>query len=152
MTAKTIGSSINSEKDLIGKYVAAVATDAPRRYLERIGANVIPVKTLDEGIEMLKEGKVKALVHDGPRLSYIANRVNKREKKESISTTAIRIHPQSLALDLPKKRPPLEREGSIGALFWGPLKRGGRVWKKSLPPKKVWGNLRGLQEKQRPPS
>ncbi len=33
LTAKTMGSSITSEKDLIGKYVAAVETDAPRRYL-----------------------------------------------------------------------------------------------------------------------
>ncbi len=105
LTAKTIGSSINSEKDLIGKYVAAVATDAPRRYLERIGANVIPVKTLDEGIEMLKEGKVKALVHDGPRLSYIANRVNKREKRRVLALLPFRFYPQSYAIVLPTDSP-----------------------------------------------
>ncbi|HHH20211.1 MAG TPA: transporter substrate-binding domain-containing protein, partial [Campylobacterales bacterium] len=61
LTAQQIGGSIRSEKDLTGKFVAAVATDAPRQYLEKIGANVVPVGTLSEGIKLIREGKAEAL-------------------------------------------------------------------------------------------
>lgn len=84
LTAKAVGGSIKSEKDLIGKYVAAVATDAPREYLDNLGANVVAVKSLEDGIELLRKGEVKALVHDGPRLIYLANKVNKELQKKEL--------------------------------------------------------------------
>jgi polar amino acid transport system substrate-binding protein len=105
LTAQTIGSSINSEKDLIGKYVAAVETDAPRKYLEKIGANVVPVKTLDDGIKLLREGKVKALVHDGPRLVYIANKINKKEKKKVLLVLPFQFNPQNYGIVFPTGSP-----------------------------------------------
>lgn len=84
LTAKAVGGSIKSEKDLIGKYVAAVATDAPREYLDNLGANVVAVKSLEDGIELLRKGEVKALVHDGPRLIYLANKTNKALQKKEL--------------------------------------------------------------------
>ena len=84
LTAKAVGGSIKSEKDLIEKYVAAVATDAPREYLENLGANVIAVNSLEDGIELLRKGEVKALVHDGPRLIYLANKTNKKLQKKEL--------------------------------------------------------------------
>ncbi|MBN2826298.1 MAG: transporter substrate-binding domain-containing protein [Campylobacterales bacterium] len=85
LTAKAVGGSIKNEKDLIGKYVAAVATDAPREYLENLGANVVAVKSLEDGIELVRKGEVKALVHDGPRLIYLANKINtKLQRKELV--------------------------------------------------------------------
>ena len=103
LTAQAIGGSIRSEKDLAGKYVAAVATDAPRQYVEKIGANVIPVKTLEEGIALLRKGKVEALVHDGPRLVYLANQYNKKEKKKVLVVAPFTFNPQNYGIVFPPK-------------------------------------------------
>ena len=103
LTAQAIGGSIRSEKDLVGKYVAAVATDAPRQYVEKIGANVIPVKTLEEGIALLREGRVEALVHDGPRLVYLANQYNKKEKKKVLVVAPFTFNPQNYGIVFPPK-------------------------------------------------
>jgi polar amino acid transport system substrate-binding protein len=101
LTAQTIEGSIHSEKDLAGKFIAAVATDAPRKYIEKIGANVVPVATLDEGIELLKKGKVKALVHDGPRLVYLANKINKKAKKRILAVLPFKFNPQNYGIVFP---------------------------------------------------
>jgi len=103
LTAQAIGGSIRSEKDLAGKYVAAVATDAPRRYVEKIGANVIPVKTLDEGIALLRSGKAEALVHDGPRLVYLSNQINKKEHKKILAVAPFKFNPQNYGIVFPTK-------------------------------------------------
>jgi len=101
LTAQAIGGSIRSEKDLAGKYVAAVATDAPRRYVEKIGANVIPVSTLAEGIALVRSGKAEALVHDGPRLVYLANQINKKEKKKILTVAPFTFNPQNYGIVFP---------------------------------------------------
>ena len=105
LTAQTIGGSIHTEKDLAGKYIAAVATDAPRKYIEKIGANVVPVKSLDEGIELLKKGKVQALVHDGPRLVYLANKINKKEKRKVLAVLPFTFNPQNYGIVFPTGSP-----------------------------------------------
>jgi len=101
LTAQAIGGSIHSEKDLVGKYVAAVATDAPRKYIEKIGANIIPVKTLAEGIALVRAGKAEALVHDGPRLVYLANKINKKEKKRVVAVAPFTFNPQNYGIVFP---------------------------------------------------
>jgi len=101
MGTQAIGGSIRSEKDLAGKFVAAVATDAPRRYVEKIGANVIPVKTLSEGIALVRNGKAAALVHDGPRLVYLANKINKKEKKKILMVAPFTFNPQNYGIVFP---------------------------------------------------
>jgi ABC-type amino acid transport substrate-binding protein len=101
LTAQTISGSIKSEKDLTGKFVAAVATDAPKKYIEKIGANVVAVDTLDEGIKMLRAGKVQALVHDGPRLVYLANKINKSEKKKVLLVSSFTFNPQNYGIVFP---------------------------------------------------
>jgi len=103
LTAQAIGGSIRSEKDLAGKYVAAVATDAPRKYLEKIGANVIPVKSLDEGIALVRSGKAEALVHDGPRLVYLANQINKKEHQKVLAVAPFVFNPQNYGIVFPPK-------------------------------------------------
>lgn len=84
LTIQAVGGAIKSERDLPGKRVAAVATDAPKDYLEKIGARVVPVDNLNQGIEMVISGEVEALVHDGPRLLYLAEQVNRKRKKPSV--------------------------------------------------------------------
>jgi len=101
LTAQNIGGSIHSEKDLAGKYVAVVASDAPREYVEKIGANVVPVKTIQDGIELLRKGKAEALVHDGPRLVYLANKINKKERKKVLVVTPFNFNPQNYGIVFP---------------------------------------------------
>ena len=113
LTAQAIGGSIRSEKDLAGKFVAAVATDAPRRYVEKIGANVIPVKTLDEGIALVRSGKAEALVHDGPRLVYLANQINKVEKKKVFMVAPFTFNPQNYGIVFPSKSELKERTDRV---------------------------------------
>jgi len=113
LTAQAIGGSIRSEKDLAGKYVAAVATDAPRRYVEKIGANVIPVKTLAEGIALVRNGKAEALVHDGPRLVYLANKINKAEKKKVLTVAPFTFNPQNYGILFPSKSTLKERTDRV---------------------------------------
>jgi len=109
LTAQAIGGSIRSEKDLAGKFVAAVETDAPRKYVEKIGANVIPVKTLEEGMALLRSGKAEALVHDGPRLVYLANKVNKKEKKKVLMVAPFTFNPQNYGIVFPSESKLKER-------------------------------------------
>ncbi len=113
LTAQAIGGSIHSEKDLIGKYVAAVATDAPRAYLEKIGANVIPVKDIEEGIKLIRSGKAEALVHDGPRLQYIANQINKKAGKKVLLVLPFSFNPQNYGIVFPSKSPLREQVNQI---------------------------------------
>lgn len=98
LTAQAIGGSIRSEKDLIGKYVAVVESDAPRRYMEKLGANVVLVKTVSDGIKLIREGKAEALVHDGPRLVYLANKINKEEKKRVVTVLPFKFNPQQYGI------------------------------------------------------
>jgi polar amino acid transport system substrate-binding protein len=101
LTAQTISGSIKSEKDLAGKFVAAVATDAPKKYIEKIGANVVAVDSLYDGIKMLRAGKVEALVHDGPRLVYLANKINKAEKRRVLLVLPFQFNPQNYGIVFP---------------------------------------------------
>ena len=107
LTIQAVGGAITDEKDLPGKRVAAVATDAPKDYLEKMGARVLAVKTLDEGIQKLLNGKVDALVHDGPRLLYLAERENQTKKKVTVLPAL--FHQQNYGIILPNGSPNLER-------------------------------------------
>jgi len=113
LTAQAIGGSIRSEKDLAGKFVAAVASDAPRKYVEKIGANVISVKTLNEGIALVRSGKVEALVHDGPRLVYLANKINKAEKKKVLMVAPFSFNPQNYGIVFPSESKLKERTDRV---------------------------------------
>ena len=105
LTSQAIVGSIQGEKDLPGKRVAAVATDAPRQYLEKIGANVVPVDSLAEGVQLLKEDKVSALVHDGPRLSYLAAKANKTEKEPLLMVLPAVFNDQNYGIVFPTISP-----------------------------------------------
>lgn len=109
LTSKAISGSIQSEKDLPGKTVAAVATDAPRSYLEKIGADVIPVKSLSEGIDLLLKGEVDALVHDGPRLAYLAKQANNQAKETKLAVLPVVFNPQNYGLVFPTNSPWVEK-------------------------------------------
>jgi polar amino acid transport system substrate-binding protein len=101
LTSQAIVGNIQSEKDLPGKRVAAVATDAPRQYLTKIGADVVSVQSIEEGMALLREEQVEALVHDGPRLSYLAGKINKAEKKKIFYVLPAIFNAQNYGIVLP---------------------------------------------------
>lgn len=109
LTAQAIGGSIRSEKDLTGKFVAAVATDAPRKYIEKIGANVIPVASVLEGIALVQSGKAEALVHDGPRLIYLSNKINQEKKEKLLMVPPFTFNPQNYGIVFPSESKLKER-------------------------------------------
>lgn len=101
LTAQAVSGSIRSEQDLPGKTVAAVATDAPRQWLEQNGITVTPVANIEEGITRLRKGQVDALVHDGPRLLYLSNKLNQKEGKSVLAVVPASFNPQSYGIALP---------------------------------------------------
>ena len=105
LTAQAVSGTIRTEKDLPGKTVAAVATDAPRQWLEQNGINVTPVQTLDEGMARLRKGEVDALVHDGPRLLYLANQANQKAGKSVLAVVPVSFNPQSYGIAFPDNSP-----------------------------------------------
>lgn len=113
LTSKAISGSIQSEQDLPGKAVAAVATDAPRSYLEKIGADVVPVASLNEGIDLLTKGEVDALVHDGPRLAYLAKQLNEKAKTNKVLVLPIVFNPQNYGLIFPSESPWIEKVNRV---------------------------------------
>lgn len=113
LTTKSLNSSIKSKEDLIGKYIAAVETDAPKKYLEKLGVNVVNVKNLEEGIDLLKKGKVEGVVHDGPRLIYLANKENTKNKKESLMILPFEFNLQNYGISFPSDSLLTERVNQI---------------------------------------
>ncbi|HHL18651.1 MAG TPA: transporter substrate-binding domain-containing protein [Thiothrix sp.] len=102
LTAQAVSGSIRSEADLPGKKVAAIATDAPRQWLEQNDIVVTPVKDIAEGIDAIRKGDVEALVHDGPRLHYLAHKINQQEGKQVLAVVPAIFHPQSYGIVFPE--------------------------------------------------
>lgn len=102
LTAQAVSGTIRSEQDLPGKAVAAVASDAPRKWLEQNGIDVTPVNSVSEGIEQVRKGEVDALVHDGPRLVYLARKINQQEGKKALAVVPASFNPQSYGIAFPE--------------------------------------------------
>ncbi|QQZ28608.1 transporter substrate-binding domain-containing protein [Thiothrix subterranea] len=98
LTAQAVSGTIGSEKDLPGKRVVAVATDAPRTWLEQNGIAVTPVDSIEAGIERVRKGEADALVHDGPRLKYLANQLNQAEGRKVLAVVPTLFNPQNYGI------------------------------------------------------
>lgn len=102
LTAQNINSNIQGVKDLLDKRVAAVATDAPRQFLEKLGINVILVKDLAEGVQKVANKEADALVHDGPRLAYLASQYNQNASpKNQVAVLPASFNPQTYGIIFP---------------------------------------------------
>ena len=103
LTSQNINGSIKGVKDLMDKKVVAVETDAPIEYLKKIGITPIPVKNLVEGIQKVSNKEADALVHDGPRLVYLANQFNtKAPRKKQVLVLPNSFNPQTYAIAFPQ--------------------------------------------------
>ncbi len=70
MTVDSLGGDINGPKDLIGKSVATLSGTSAEHYLQGMHVTVVGFKTLDDAVDALKLGKVKAVVYDSPVMMY----------------------------------------------------------------------------------
>ncbi len=105
LTAQAVSGTIGSEKDLPGKRVVAVATDAPRTWLEQNGIAVTPVDTIEAGMARVRNGEADALVHDGPRLKYLANQLNQAEGRKVLAVVPALFNPQNYGIAFPESSP-----------------------------------------------
>jgi ABC-type amino acid transport substrate-binding protein len=102
LTSQNINGSIKGIKDLLDKKVVAVETDAPIEYLKKIGITPITVKNLAEGVQKVANKEADALVHDGPRLIYLANQFNtKAPAKQQVLVLPNSFNPQTYAIAFP---------------------------------------------------
>lgn len=108
LTEQNLNSNIKGVRDLLDKRVAAVATDAPKDYLTKLGITVVPVKDLAEGVQKVASKQVDALVHDGPRLVYLAGQHNKNEKAAKVNVLPASFNPQIYGIAFPTNSPWVE--------------------------------------------
>lgn len=108
LTEQNLNSNINGVRDLLDKRVAAVATDAPKDYLSKLGINVVPVKDLAEGVQKVASKEVDALVHDGPRLVYLAGQHNKDARVGKVMVLPASFNPQIYGIVFPTNSPRVE--------------------------------------------
>ncbi|MGB3916824.1 transporter substrate-binding domain-containing protein [Thiothrix litoralis] len=101
LTAQAVSGTIRSVKDLPGKRVVAVATDSPRIWLEQNGINVKPVDSIEAGIKQVQAGEADALVHDGPRLKYLANQINQKTGRKALAVVPASFNPQNYGIAFP---------------------------------------------------
>lgn len=68
----SVDGTIENPQDLAGHSVATMADSTSARYLETIGANVVPFKRVKAMFRSLENHQVDAVVFDSPVLSYYA--------------------------------------------------------------------------------
>ncbi|MGD8267693.1 MAG: transporter substrate-binding domain-containing protein, partial [Desulfobacterales bacterium] len=72
ITLQTLHADISDHRDLRNKLVATVEGTTSVMALERIGAVVVPAKTIDRAYAKLLSGEVEALVFDSPTILFYA--------------------------------------------------------------------------------
>jgi len=82
ITLQTLHSDITSHWDLRDKWVATVEGTTSVAALEKLGAVVVPARTIDQAYEKLLKNEVKAVVFDSPTILYYAR--NKGAGKVSV--------------------------------------------------------------------
>jgi len=74
LTLQQLRSSIEGPGDLPGKTIATVPASIAARYLQQRGLPYSEISSSEEGIAMLIDGRIQALVFDAPSLQYWAAR------------------------------------------------------------------------------
>lgn len=66
-------SNISVVEDLSGEKVAVMANSPAEEFIRNYKARVYQMKSLEDGIKMLDDGKVEAIVYDRPQLEYFVS-------------------------------------------------------------------------------
>ena len=75
-TVERLNSNIRGPADLVGKNIASVRGTVAGDYLVEQGLPYVDVANTEEGLELVRQGNVQALVFDAPTLQYWAKRSN----------------------------------------------------------------------------
>jgi ABC-type amino acid transport substrate-binding protein len=106
LALSAIESQINTLADLKGKRTAVVAGNAPEAFMRGLSTTtLVPVSTFQDGLDQLLRGQVDAFVHDAPRLQYWKNKVNQREKAETLRVTIEDFARQNYGIIFPVNSP-----------------------------------------------
>ena len=70
MTVNSLKGGINGPGDLPGLKVATLAGSTSEKWLQTKGIETVPAANVAEAVQLMKQGKAKAVVYDAPMLSY----------------------------------------------------------------------------------
>ncbi len=96
-------SAISSVSDLGGHKVGALEGGLAQRYLEQLQHQVVAVKNVEEGVDLLEKGRIEAFVSDYPVLLFWSN--THREKNLRLTGTV--FHPEKFGFAINRDEPEL---------------------------------------------
>lgn len=102
-TARRLTSYIQEKSDLHGRKVAVKKGTVAVEHVQALGARLEKVKTVEEGVDLLKEGKVEAVVHDVPAIRYA------EQNNDGIQVTGAVFAEQDYGIALPQGSPLREK-------------------------------------------
>ena len=70
MTVNSLKGEINGPGDLPGRKVATLAGSTSEKWLQAKGIETVPAADVTGAVQLVKQGKAKAVVYDAPMLSY----------------------------------------------------------------------------------
>lgn len=70
MTVNSLKGEINGPGDLPGRKVATLAGSTSEKWLQAKGIETVPAADVAGAVQLMKQGKAKAVVYDAPMLSY----------------------------------------------------------------------------------
>ena len=73
MTVNSLKGEINGPGDLMGRKVATLGGSTSEKWLQAKGIETIPAVDVAGAVQLMKQGKAKAVVYDAPMLSYYLN-------------------------------------------------------------------------------
>jgi len=123
LTVQTLRSSISSLDDLPGRKVAVVTGTTSEDFLKAQGLPAVGFPTIDDAARAARDGKVDAIVFDGPVLQYLAanNRLGR------LVPVGRRLNPEYYGIAVPNDSAlrdelsqallGMERDGSFQRLF-----------------------------------
>ncbi|MCD7896794.1 MAG: transporter substrate-binding domain-containing protein, partial [Planctomycetaceae bacterium] len=96
-------SAITSVSDLGGHKVGALEGGLAQRYLDQLQHQVVAVKNVEEGVDLLEKGRIEAFVSDYPVLLFWSN--THREKNLRLTGTV--FHPEKFGFAINRDKPEL---------------------------------------------
>lgn len=113
-TVQQLQSNIGGVDDLPGKRVATVENTTAAQYLDDERLIYVPVATIEEAYQLLREDRVDAVVYDAPVLQYYAN----TEGKGRVSVVGSLFERQEYGIALPTGSPQREQvDRALLAIF-----------------------------------
>lgn len=92
---------IATANDLSGKKTAVIAGSPSEEFAKKYGAQIVPIKTLQQGYDLLRKKQADAVVYDRPQLLYFLQ----QHHDESVSVSTAEYDRQGYGFALPLHTP-----------------------------------------------